>query len=265
MLTPELIETYEHEVFSAPGLTIMLEEGLKEYVAYTEFSMFDFREWTAEKGLEKPESSPLTIHVRDHHSAQDQYGDDVECYGGFIIEEGRLNINLYIGSMLEDFDLYCRNIDKNLVERVFNETLNLSLVHEVEHYVEAASGSIPANNGGELLMQRVVDLLFNNSETQEVELGQQIDPHGGFLCSIVDGEFSWQRLDSVDVKTRLGTKRTAKQIDDEITALTAKFLSLESYYAYASQEHEVRAREASKIYPLNHEFMIWLTLKPSRN
>jgi hypothetical protein len=216
----EPLPIFEQGVNPDSSLRITLEDGLENRVAAVGFSVPELHTWTRKRGLQNPENHPLVVNIKAKSKR-----DTAEYIrnGTFYIEAGQPQIDLYVAHRLEQFDLYSDEFDKETREHAFNSHLNHALVHEVEHYVESASGHFLMSIETQLVIESIV---------------------------------KYALLAPADAP------KTEEQLRAKIAALTEEYSTGEIHNLYLEQPHEIRAREASTLYPQEHGHMIWLSIKP---
>lgn len=202
------IQLVEAMLNPADGVQVSLDECLARRVSDVNFSDAEFNAWVASRGLARPEEYPLYIHVRDR-SPQDTDDSGPVTNGSFYIAGGQSHINLYIGHRLAYFDRLSDEFDAESRQNSFNHALNAALAHEVEHYVEISNGNLIQSIKLDYVLQGLIDFSLN----------------------------SYDRVPKTD-----------DQLRAEILSLSETYTSLGTYGLYLDQPHEIRAREASRLY-----------------
>ena len=220
----ELVAFVEQEARPAEGVLITIDPALSEKILEVEFSNDDFIGWTKKQGLADRHEHPVTINLKTKspRDTEDNPHGYITRATTYVTKDGT-NIDLYLADRIEEFDRDSAGQDLAVRERLFNEAVNRSLVHEVEHYVETTTGSVLLDARAELVIQSVIDFAL------EAPLGQT---------------------------------KTDTEITDRTLEAYKEHTAADTYQLYLGQPHEIRAREASQSYPLEQGYMLWLSLKP---
>ncbi len=225
MSNTELFAPPAHEVYAINDIKIVLYDDLDQRISAGVFSAADLDAWPRERGLPAAANDPLIINI--HRQASDHDPDSgIVKHGGFWRDpgSGQAIVNLYIGHYLNEFDRTKSELDVVTRQNNFNDSLNHSLVHEIEHYLEDSRGEPIELARDLLIVQEIGDLVLRLPEA----------------ATMADD-----------------------RLQQEVAQFMAKIASQNTFDDYLRQPHEIRARQASQDYAKNHGPMIWLTLTPS--
>jgi hypothetical protein len=213
--TPETIVIPQPELLSRVPVIIAAEEVVLEQTGNMTFSSSEFTEWMSKRGVDHPEEHPLVVSLRDSRDG------DQKCKGKYSWVDGIAHIDLYTSKLFEDIDKNRSEFGQEVCQDYFNDRLNRSLAHELEHYADTIKGEPPIN------------ILFSLAMIELAETAED-----------------WIH----------NCEETQAELNDRMQEIVNKYNSGKFYDVYYNQPHEIRAREAAALYPHEQGHMLWVDL-----
>jgi len=215
MFKPESIPITLSEAGPLPHISIAVDSALTDRFESIQFSREAFTSWAQERGAPENMTEPLHIAVRETSS------DGREVRGGFWADNTSAYINLYVGHLLVAVDKFRDAFSYDVLEADLNDSLNGTLVHEVEHYFDYCRGERLLTAQQHLLFKELLEVSSRTSGTGEL---------------------------------------SEDQVEEAFTAYHA-YDEEQVHQTYLALPYEVRAREASRAYRWGHNHMLSMTLR----
>jgi hypothetical protein len=207
------------ELISDRKVALIVEVGLVRRITSVKFVPEEFTSWLDERAGKTTELEPLLIALLHDNPPNTKRGI---TQAEFLPLEGGSLIRLYLEEFFEDFDMPPGKLSHEDRKRIFNNRLNLHLVHELAHWIQYLKGE---------------PLWFKNVV---IKIKKQFDEDLNNMGEQAATQLALNRLEEANEQF--------KNMPDH------------DHASYAQQPHEIAAREASREYPKKHGHMIWCEL-----